>query len=116
MVAAFSAWLEDDKLERFWHPLRRDAEVAIDRLDQRLSQISQRRGLDITGSTALGREQSLLSEFNGQLGQLSNLGAQGFDAAQRAMVAAFVGAFQQAASAVRADAGAGTFVAVAWPQ
>ena len=113
---SFAAWLEDDKLVRFWHPLRQAAEQAKDSLDQRLAQVSQRRGFDIAGPAAQAAEANFLDQFSGQQRQLAALDAAGFNAAQQAALAGTVTTLRQGVADVQADPGALRFVSVGWPQ
>lgn len=118
LATGFAAWLEDDKLERFWAPLRRDAETAIASLDGRLKQISDRLGFDISGSGALTGEVALLSQFGLQLQDTRNIVAQAGQSladAQKAWVSAYISAFQTAVAAVQSDSAANSFVTVRWP-
>jgi hypothetical protein len=112
---SFSSWLEDEKLERFWHPLRQDAETAIGTLDQRLGEINRRRGFDVASAAALDQESYLLRIFDQNVNQLAAAGIQSLDNGQAATIASFISAFQAAASAVERDAAASQFVTVAWP-
>ncbi len=112
---SFSSWLEDDKLERFWAPLRRDADAAISSLDQRLKEISDRRGFDISGSAAAEGENALLVQFDQQLQQMPISGQQGATDDQKNTLATYLAAFQDAAAAIRSDGAAGRFVTVRWP-
>ncbi len=113
---SLAAWLEDDKLERFWRPLGHDAERAIGRLDQRLAEIAGRRGFDVTSNAASAEEAALLALFQKQIQQLSTADSQGFSDSQKTTVAAMVGVLQKAAFGVQADPEAKAFVTVAWPQ
>jgi hypothetical protein len=115
LASAFSTWLEDEKLERFWAPLRQDAVSAIAALDQRLAEINRRRGFDITGSVAIEQETALEAQFDAQLKQLSMSGQQGMDDSQKALLASYQTAFQGAVAAVQSDPTASQFVTVRWP-
>ncbi|WP_146002814.1 hypothetical protein [Telmatospirillum siberiense] len=118
LAGGFAAWLEDDKLERFWAPLRRDAETAIASLDQRLKEISERRGFDIAGAGALAGENRLLDQFGQQLQSTLTVVAQAGQSvgeSQQSWVSAYISAFQAAAGAVRSDSAATSFVTVRWP-
>ena len=110
------AWLEDDKLERFWRPLRHNADLAIGRLDSRLGQIASRRGFDIVGPAAAAEEAELQAQFDWQVRQLAAASSRGFGDDQKAAVASMVGAMQRAVAGVRGDPGTDAFVTVAWPQ
>ncbi|MDR3438177.1 hypothetical protein [Telmatospirillum sp.] len=116
LASGFSAWLEDDKQVRFWAPLRRDAESALSGLDQRVLEINNRRGFDITGGAAADREKTILSQFDQQFQAYGSLDKQSLDVGQRGQAAASVAAFQEAALAAAADTAAKTFVTVRWPQ
>jgi hypothetical protein len=116
LAASFSAWLEDDKLERFWHPLRTGAEAAIGSLDRRLAQVTQRRGFDIAGTGAAEQEADLIARFNRQLAQLSTAGTASLSDSQRVMVSSLAAAFRSVAAAAQGDAAAANFVSVVWPQ
>lgn len=115
LATNFSAWLEDDKLERFWAPLRQDADAAIAGLDQRLKEISDRRGFDISSSAAADRENALAAQFNQQLQQILVSGQQGADEGQKAILASYISAMQTAVSAIQTDSAASSFVTVRWP-
>lgn len=116
LAETLAAWLEDDKLERFWQPLRQNAEDAMGGLDRRLVEINQRRGFDMTSSAAAGQEQSLLAQFAAQVQPLSGTATSGLAVNQQTAIVALVSATQQAASAVQSDASAQHFVTVVWPQ
>lgn len=109
----FAAWLEDDKLERFWHPLGEAAQAAKARLDQRLAEISRRRGFDISSAEAGAQEQSLIDRFAGEVRALPTL--DGLDGDRRNAVTAMVAALQSAVRQVQSDDRAARLVTVAWP-
>ncbi len=114
----FSAWLEDDKLERFWAPLRQDADTALAGLDQRLKEMSAKRGFDLSGPAAAEQELTLLGRFDRQTQAYQQKILSGQDAitaAQKAALSAYVSAFQDAAGLVRSDRGASGFVSIRWP-
>jgi hypothetical protein len=113
LVNSFSSWLEDDKLERFWAPLRQDADSAIASLDQRMKAISDRLGFDISSSTALERETALLAQFNQQMQQIPISSQDGVSGGLA--VASYVSAFQTVVTAIQSDPTASNFVTVRWP-
>lgn len=116
LVQSFETWLENDKLERFWHPLRIDADIAIERLDRRFAEIEQRRGYDITSSFAAAEEARLVQEFKSGLNALATVRAEGFTTEQVRIVDTFAGVMDDAAERILADGGAMTLVMVEWPQ
>lgn len=118
LANGFAAWLEDDKQERFWAPLRRDAETAIASLDTRLKAINDRRGYDISGPSAVADETGLLDQFAQRLRETQALVSstgQTLGDAQRGWIGAYISAFQDAATAIRSDGAASAFVTVRWP-
>lgn len=115
LANSFAAWLEDDKLERFWAPLRHDAESAITDLDQRLSDINNRLGFDVSGSVALEREQALVTQYNQQVRQIAASGQRGADDERQLILASYIAAFQAAVAAIQSDSTASSFVTVRWP-
>jgi hypothetical protein len=56
----FAAWLEDRKLEQFWHPLRLRAEAIMADLDQRVAAIRRDTDPDGTPDSAVQRESALI--------------------------------------------------------
>jgi hypothetical protein len=115
LASSFSSWLEDDKLERFWAPLRQDASAAISSLDQRLREINDRRGFDISGPEAMDRENALLRQIDQQFQVTLNSTLQASNDSQKAILTSYITAFQTAVAAIKSDISASNFVAVRWP-
>jgi hypothetical protein len=59
---AFAAWLEDTKLERFWRPLRQEADATLAKVNDRLSISSAR-----LGANAAARESAALADLSRQV-------------------------------------------------
>jgi len=63
LIKAMSAWLDASKQSRYWGQLAQDAQTSIANLDQRLGVLSDRAGVDVTGSAAAAAEAALLSKL-----------------------------------------------------
>lgn len=116
LSARFSAWLEDDKLERYWRGLRDDASATLVSLDDRSAELTSRFGFDLASSDAFARELVLLSQFDAACLKFRASDLSSVSPDQRGDLTAYAQAFSNAADAVRADASADIFVLVRWPQ
>jgi hypothetical protein len=116
LTQSFETWLESDKLERFWHPLRDSADASIARLDARFEDIAQRRGYDIRSPAAAAEEARLIDAFKSELSGLATVDTQHFSETQVSIVNTYAAAMDEAATQVIADAGAQTMVMVEWPR
>lgn len=62
-VQAMTAWLDANKQSQYWAQLAQSAQNAIANLDSRLGSLSDRAGLDVTGTSAAAVETALLNRL-----------------------------------------------------
>ena len=114
---AMAEWLEFDKYERFWQPLRQSAEATLAQLEARVAEVGALWSLNMkAGSATLAAEQALLNSFNAGYAELSAMSTSGFSTDQSTTVQQFSAAMKKAATDAVNDPNATTLVLLEWPK